>query len=282
MSTAETLLKGFEGFLGTIPLDKYRQELLSVKTVEQDLPKDLNPLPDIYKQYWTDSSRQFPDYESFFEQWWKDHLAPIDEFVKHYFWGCSYEFVRLGFKARLYRTLISVLTQFHFSYAWRAFCTLPIETSAEMDMHGIDALVRFRDIGVALQMKKETYRPEARKSGRFVQKQLHAKILIELPYTIVSSKEWEQRKNRARDKRKKEEYALFHWLSTELQRWLPNGFVVFQDKYPRLVEQFIEDFLSGDYASQDHIGWDELLKKIHTLSGDHLPVDDGSLHGSAQ
>lgn len=96
MSASEMLLTEFETFLETIPLEKYREELLPVKTVEQDLPRDLNPLPDIYRHYWTDTSKRFPDYESFFEQWWREHLASIDEFVRQYFWGCSYDFVRLG------------------------------------------------------------------------------------------------------------------------------------------------------------------------------------------
>lgn len=41
-------LAEFEQYLATIPLDRYREELLPVKTVEQDLPSDLNPLPAIY------------------------------------------------------------------------------------------------------------------------------------------------------------------------------------------------------------------------------------------
>ncbi len=45
MTTAQKLLQAFEDFLASIPLERYRQELLPVKTVEQDLPKSLNPLP---------------------------------------------------------------------------------------------------------------------------------------------------------------------------------------------------------------------------------------------
>jgi len=42
--TAQKLLQAFEDFVASIPLERYRQELLLVKTVEQDLPKSLNPL----------------------------------------------------------------------------------------------------------------------------------------------------------------------------------------------------------------------------------------------
>jgi hypothetical protein len=85
------MLSQYEEFLAAIPLDEYRQSLMPVKTVEQDLPQDLNPLPDIYRHYWAQSvpANGFPDYESFFANWWQDHLVPLDRFIRQYFWGCS-------------------------------------------------------------------------------------------------------------------------------------------------------------------------------------------------
>jgi hypothetical protein len=74
----------------------------------------------------------------------------------------------MGFKARIYRTLISLLTQFQFAYSWRANCKLPLDSSAEMDMNGLDALVKYKDKSIGIQMKKETYRREARGPGRFL------------------------------------------------------------------------------------------------------------------
>ncbi|MER3499968.1 MAG: hypothetical protein C4295_00570 [Candidatus Fervidibacterota bacterium] len=153
--TAQKLLQAFEDFVASIPLERYRQELLLVKTVEQDLPKSLNPLPSIYETYWTDKPKPFPDYDQFFRNWWQSHLLPLDEFISRYVWGCSRDFVYLGFKARIYRTLISVLTQFHFAYSWKAFCELPLEASAELDMDGIDALVTYESHKIALQVKRK-------------------------------------------------------------------------------------------------------------------------------
>lgn len=117
----------FERFLESIPLRKYEEELKPIKTVEQDLKiagHDLNPLPLIYNLYW-ENRRDFPDFEEFFETYWKEHLPGIDEFIGKYFWGCSRDFVRLGFKARLYMTWTSVLTQFHFAYLWKEVCKSP-------------------------------------------------------------------------------------------------------------------------------------------------------------
>lgn len=81
------LLQEFENFLATIPLEKYREELLPIKRVEQDLPRDLNPLPSLYSNYWKPEalSPSFPDYEQFFNQWWEDHLKPVDSFIKQFF-----------------------------------------------------------------------------------------------------------------------------------------------------------------------------------------------------
>ncbi|MCX7854775.1 MAG: TaqI family restriction endonuclease, partial [Anaerolineae bacterium] len=221
-------LSAFEHFLESIPLDRYREELMPVKTVEQDLPPDLNPLPAMYKAFWVEEPVRFPAYEEFFDGWWKEHLGPLDTFIRRYFWGCSHEFVFQGFKARLYRTLISVLTQFHFGYSWRAYCTLPLETSAELDMRGIDGLIRCGNMTVALQVKKETYRPEARGPGRFARRREYADWSVEVPYTIASAEELQARVERARRSDTRNRYYLLMFLAQRMQRWLPNGFVVFQ------------------------------------------------------
>jgi len=47
----EDYLKTFEEFLSEIDLQEYRN-LRQIKTVEQDLPKAINPLYLIYKFYW--------------------------------------------------------------------------------------------------------------------------------------------------------------------------------------------------------------------------------------
>lgn len=258
----EKLLKKFEDFLENIELEKYRRELEPVKTVEQDLPKDLNPLPKIYATYWLPDclpkKATFPNYEAFFSSWWKEHLSPLDAFIRKYFWGCSYEFVYLGFKARLYRTLVSVLTQFHFAYSWLAYCTLPLEANAELDMQGIDALVTFEEVKVALQVKKETYRTEARESGRFVRRQVQTQLVLEVPYTITRPDQWKQKEKRARTDKTREQAQLFHFLAENFQRWLRNDFVVFKPDYPRLLEELVKECIEKEY--QGTIEWRETLK----------------------
>lgn len=262
-SAWKEVLEKFEAFLATIPLGDYRKELEPVKTVEQDLPKELNPLPAIYASYWVTEPVDFPDYETFFRTWWTEHLRPLDAFIRKYFWGCSYEFVYLGFKARIYRTLISVLTQFHFAYSWLTHCELPLEASAELDMAGVDALVQCGDKKIALQVKKETYRAEARERGRFARRKVFVDFTVEVPYTIVPPDEWQKRIQKARKDERIEQYKIFAWLAEHFQRWLPNDFVVFQPDYPLFVERMIKDRVKS--AHWENIGWQETLKLLKAL-----------------
>lgn len=261
------VLQTFETFLETIPLGRYRESLMPVKTVEQDLPPALNPLPAIYETYWLPEgdTAPFPDFEVFFARWWKSHLEPLDEFISKYFWGCSLDFVRLGFKARLYRTLISVLTQFHFTYAWRAHCQTHLEASAALDMKGVDALVRLADgTQVVLQVKKETYRREARGTGRFTRRGWPGELIVEVPYTITAPEDWQRRMERARTSETRDRYRLFAFLAIRLQRRLSNGFVVFDTGYPRLVEQLIGEQVRA--GTRGTIPWDEVLRSIMAWS----------------
>jgi hypothetical protein len=264
LNTQIQTLLAFERFLESIPLDRYREELMPVKTVEQDLPPELNPLPAIYSAFWVKEPVQFPDYEHFFDRWWEDRLRPLDAFIRRYFWGCSHEFVFLGFKARLYRTLISVLTQFHFGYSWRAYCTLPLEASAELDMKGVDGLVRYGSVTVALQVKKETHRSEARGPGRFARRKMPVDWAVEVPYTIAQVDEWRTKVQKARTPETRESYSLLLFLAERMQRWLPNGFVVFQPEYPILIERLIQERVDSGTGSD--LAWDETLSMLRRKS----------------
>jgi len=249
----------YEEFLATVPLGEYRQTLMPIKTVEQDLPKDLNPLPDIYAHYWVEDipAKGFPSYEVFFDKWWCEHLQALDRFVAQYFWGCSRDFVRTGFKARLYRTLISVLTQFHFAYLWREVCTLPLTASAELDMAGIDAIVAMPDGKIVLSVKKVTYRREAAGEGRFSgSKQMEQwKQVVEVAYTADSPENWADKERRARQTHTRERFHLYYKLAAQLQRQLPNGFVVFRPEYPLGVERLLATLPS----EEKYISWERTL-----------------------
>lgn len=268
---AEAVLKAFENFLAQVPMETYRQALMPIKTVEQDLPKALNPLPAIYDAYWTSEPRDFLPYDDFFEKWWQDHKKPLEAFIRKYFWGCCHEFVYQGFKARIYRTWVSVLTQFHFAYLWRTYVVFPpLKASAEWDMQGIDAVVEYAEenVRVGLQVKKVSYRYEARGPSRFARRKHQVHLVVEVPYTVTPAKTWQQRASRARKPHTKQQAEMFAWLATHLQRWFPNGFVVFQPKYPLLVKRLIREQAR---FGREEIRWHETL----TFARDHLSAEKG-------
>ncbi|MFZ8828850.1 MAG: TaqI family restriction endonuclease, partial [Armatimonadota bacterium] len=122
------------------------------------------------------------------------------------------------------------------------------------------ALVHCEGKRIGLQIKKETYRSEARESGRFASRRIHVDIMIEIPYTIVKPDEWVRRVHGARNPDRRKLYELFSLLAKNLQRWLDNGFVVFQPDYPRLVERFIQEEIRR--MQQQKIGWQETLEYI--------------------
>ena len=249
MAKLENYLKKYENFLEGIDLSKYSR-LRKIKTVEQDLPKSLNPLPLIYKYYWEE--RKFLNYEDFFKIYWNTNLHHIMEFVKKYFYGCSLQFVEEGFKARLYRTWTSLLTQFHFQYLWMEVFgkRYPLEASAELDMAGIDSRITINGIVIGIQIKKISYRREA-SQRRFTKRQRKlVNIICEVPYLVIDIEEVERKlnSNRTRETTKKKLSALLSFFNKNF-RTLKNGFVVFRENYLYKVENVLlsadnyEDFI---------------------------------------
>lgn len=181
----------------------------------------------------------------------------MDEFIRKYFWGCSYAFVRLGLEARLYRTAVSIWTQFHFCYRWNASCKLPLEATPELDAQGIDALIHTSGSPTGIQIKKETYRSEARSENRFLRKQ-RGTALVEIPYTLQTPEELEEKAKRARVNG--ETYRLWAKVAHHLDR-LENGFVLFRESYVKSIELFLQKnapTLSG------LIRWDRVAQEALT------------------
>jgi len=250
-------IKRYREFLETIPLDKYRQELKDIKWVEQDLPKEMLPLASIFKYYWEE--RQFLNFERWFEIFWKElNTKPeskqaLKEFKKYYFDKNGDGWFKKGFKARMYRTWISVLTQLDFCFTFEYICAkeskkLQLETNAELDAKGIDA--RVNEIG--FQIAKISQRKEARAVG------VKKRIII-IPYAVFNMEEFKKKCESPRVKDKtsyRKTLDSFHKYFICLQ----NGFVVFNENYikpiidnidnlekvKRVVDQIALE-LSGEY-----------------------------------
>ncbi len=234
----EEELKKFEEFLSKINIQKYAY-LRQIKTVEQDLPKELLPLEIFYRYYW--DTTDFKDYNEVFEIYWSEKLNPyIYEFIKKYFYGCSLQFVEEGFKARLYRIWMSILTQFHFQYLWNALFVEKLISSAELDIMGIDAIVELENIKVAIQVKKVSYRREA-SARRFTRRQqTYADIIVEVPYLVIDV---EELKNKLENPRVKESAKIKYQNVLDVFNKnftkLDNRFVIFKKEYLKQVYQVI-------------------------------------------
>jgi len=232
------LLKRFESFLSKLNLKKY-DNLREIKTVEQDLPRNLNPLPIIYEFYWDNTN--FVDYDEMFEEYWRRNFTPdgVWAFVKKFFYGCSLSFVQEGFKARIYRTWMSLLTQFHFQYLWNAEVTsAPLESSAELDMDGIDGVIKFGGKKIAIQIKKVSFRREASgrrfASSKRKEERYELSGWVEVPYLVEDLRELRRKQESARCKEETRERAkkILAYFGDEgyFQR-LSNGFIIFRPAY---------------------------------------------------
>jgi len=231
-------LNKFEEFLKEIDIQKYAY-LRQIKTVEQDLPRGLLPLEIFYRYYW--DTTDFKDYNEVFGIYWSEKFHPyIYEFIKKYFYGCSLQFVEEGFKARLYRIWMSILTQFHFQYLWNALFTEKLISSPELDMTGIDAIVELNNIKVAFQVKKVSYRREA-SDRRFTKRQrAHTDIIVEVPYLVIDI---EELKNKLKNPRIKESTKIKYQNALNVfdRNFIKfnNGFVIFREEYLKHIYRII-------------------------------------------
>ncbi|CUS90546.1 TaqI restriction endonuclease [Candidatus Kryptobacter tengchongensis] len=223
-------LQRFREFLGSIPLDKYREELTDVKWVEQDLPKEILPLASIFRYYWEE--RNFLNFEKWFKSFWEEINTDVKSkkalkgFKKYYFNKKLNEngWFKKGFKARMYRTWVSVLTQLDFCYLFEYICAkenknLKLECNAELDVKGIDAKVN----EIEFQVAKITYRKEGRSASK-------RKNLVIIPYPVFDIDELERKIKSPRVRNK----TLYQKSLQAFNKYfirLSNGFVVFHENY---------------------------------------------------
>jgi len=249
----------FEDFLARIPLERY-SELREIKTVEQDLPKSINPMYMLYEYYWDE--KRFVDFDQFFDEYWNRNIEEIMEFKEKYFWGCTDEFVRIGFRARIFRTWVSFLTQLHFMYLWNNLFEEKVVANAELDMKGIDGKVFIADRYVGFQVKKISYRREVRERKFIVtRRKTGVDMVVEIPYSVAYPDDLEQRIKRARSEETRSRYMRELTLIRRFLHRLNNGFVVFMPEYPQGVYNIIFDILRQG-RSRDVLRWDELLELL--------------------
>ena len=225
----------YRKFLATIPLSHFRVEFQKVKWVEQDLPRAMLPLKSIYEHYW--KKQNFLEFDSWFSYFWeelhtnKESLEVIKKFKKYYFDKDNNGWFKKGFKARMYRTWISMLTQLDFGYvisyvAEKQNKILVLECNASLDRSGID--LKIGDLG--FQVKKVSQRKEARAITKTKKKR--GIEVINIPYPVYNI---EEIKRKIKSPRVLPQNKLAYEKTLEsfykYCKVLPNGFVVFAENY---------------------------------------------------
>jgi len=225
----------YRKFLATIPLSHFREEFQKVKWVEQDLPGKMLPLESIYEHYW--EKQNLLDFDSWFSYFWKElhsnkeSLETIKTFKKYYFDKDNNGWFKKGFKARMYRTWISMLTQLDFCYvisyvAEKQNKILMLECNAGLDRAGIDLKIG----NVGFQVKKVSQRKEAWTIAKTKQKR--GIEVINIPYPVYNIEEIKRKIESSRVSQQNK-YAYKETLESFYKycEVLPNGFVVFAKNY---------------------------------------------------
>ena len=245
MKSAKEDLTRYRKFLETISLSRYRDEFQKVKWVEQDLPNEMLPLRSIYKYYW--ENRNFLDFESWFNSFWEElhtneeSLRVVKEFKKYFFDKNNDGWFKKGFKARMYRTWISMLTQLEFCYmisyvAEKQNKTLNLECNADLDRKGID--LKIGNIG--FQVAKVSQRKEARTAAKTKKK--GGIEVITIPYPVYNLQEIKRKITSARvSPENRRAYDKTFQSFHKYCEILDNGFVVFGESYITPIVENIEN-----------------------------------------
>ena len=244
-------LENYRKFLLSIPLSSFRDELKEIKWVEQDLHSALFPQKSIFHYYWDE--KKFYGFEEWFDTFWNNLIADkillekVEDFKilvrayrKFYEDKINSEHEKiffLGFKARMYRTWISVLTQLDFCYLFDALCVkkkvnLKVECNYKLDVEeGIDAKVN----NVGFQITKISDRKVAQKISR-------KKRVITIPYAVFPLEEYKRKAESSRIEKSRIAYknaleAFYKYFIS-----LDNGFVVFHENYLSPIIDNINDY----------------------------------------
>lgn len=225
-------IENYREFLVSIPLAKYRQELKDIKWVEQDLPKEMLPLESIFRHYWFE--RKLLNFDEWFEDFWTElNTKPesqqaLTQFKKYFFDKNGNGWFKKGFRARMYRTWVSLLTQLDFCYVFEYVCskegkTIPLECNAELDAKGTDAQVG----KIKFQIKKVSQRKEARGARS-------DKDTINIIYVVWDIDELKEKIKNPRTRIKDTYQKMVNGFEKYLLKF-PNGFIVFKDDYLKQI-----------------------------------------------
>lgn len=213
-----TTLRQFNAFLETVDLQRYRAKYSPIKLVERDLPRTIQAIAPLYREYWDTHQSELPSFEEFYDRYATTLTVELEAFRKKAMF--SKETFYRGLPARTYRTWVSLLTQIQGGYAAAELYGMKnISMSSELDYAGIDLRITGADGEICnIQIKKETMSREVRAPWHMVKKN---QKIIKLIYAVPGCEPL--------TKTGKESVPYLRWEKEwegKLNR-LPNGFIVF-------------------------------------------------------
>ena len=239
-------LEIFEKFLKEIDLNQYRQRFTYIKTVEMDLPRNIQALDTIYEIYWdvkegrNDKPLSFDEY---YDYYYQKNKKEINEFWGKTGFGNNCDCFLNGLKARIYRTWASLITQIHAGYVAESVFGKDaiVEQSTILDHSGIDILIKYKNQDLKIQIKKESTRPEIARMHSAIKNDqgfyniwyiVPKKEDYENPYYVVKSKAGQLREAL-------KTFIKFDAINGTLDR-LENGFVIFTSKEFEIIKSSID------------------------------------------
>ncbi|MCL2330955.1 MAG: TaqI family restriction endonuclease [Proteobacteria bacterium] len=157
-------MSAYEKFLKSVPLQEYREKYIHIKTVEMDLPRNIQALKTIYEQYWQNADNLSAPlcFDDYYLLYCKTHEKDINEFWGKTGFGKDCDCFKKGLEARIYRTWASLITQIQGGYvAESLYGKNSVKMGTELDHQDIDILITKADgREIKVQIKKESHRPE--------------------------------------------------------------------------------------------------------------------------
>ncbi len=234
---AKFTLDQFESFLKNVNLDSYREKFSKIKTVEMDLPRNIQALQTIYEQYWQnkDNLSEPLSFDDYYELYWKTHEKDILAFWDSTGFGKECDCFKKGLKARIYRTWASLITQIQGGYvAETVFGEGCVKMGTELDHKDIDILIINEDgtDRLKIQVKKETHRPEIARMQKSYDEVNNGVAYVY--YIVPTARDYENPKYMRNGKNYKvgdekpfvKDFAKWYPETATMDR-LDNGFIIF-------------------------------------------------------
>ena len=217
-----------ENFLYSFQTDK---KWFHYKELEEDLHGILNPtvvLDSFFKE------RKYMDLNGFYNIYTKEDISrqkELRELYRSNYSHLTHDEFKTHLKARLYRTLLSVLTEYHAFFFFRKFLGQDaVSRDINLDIQGVDFSLKYLDDTYRIHVYVDTERARELRQYKLENKKSNsiAGIHVDLPYSINGKVQ-----------------------TIHLGKKLRGGFFIVTEKY---VRYFIDEIKNGNIKKYNIIG----------------------------